>query len=416
MIRLFIYSLLAIVVSLWITLSVGFPSDPGYLLIAFGEYTFETSLFALLVLILFIYLCVRLLLLILGWVNPIRLVAAGKEMSRRRRTRSNTLEGLHYFARGNWQSALKLLRKGLKDKDASVVNYLAAAYAAFEVGEKDEWKRLLELAEGAFPVSKSTINSLRAQLLYRSEQLEQCLAVLEQAKKTSLNDPTLMTLLKDVYFKLEEWSALESLLPTLEKNKVIASDEAEKIRKRLLMENLSRLYEKAVNGSDSEQAQLRKQWKKNPQQFQQDAEAVGYYSNLLLDLGDKEQAAKTIEHALEKCWNADLIRQYGAIDYDSHSRQLLVAEGWLKSRPADAELLLTLARLCMRGRLWGKAREYYEASIKIKPTVYALGELGRMLRQLGEMEASESCLRRYDEMVGGQLLNLPMPEKDRQTG
>ena len=416
MIRLFIFSLLAIIVSLWVTLSVGFPGDPGYLLVAFGEYTFETSLFALLVLIFFIYLCVRLLLLILGWVNPMRLVAAGKEMSRRRRTRSNTLEGLHYLARGNWQSALKLLRKGLKDKDASVVNYLAAAYAAFEVGEKDEWKRLLELAEGAFPVSKSTINSLRAQLLYRSEQLEQCLAVLEQAKKTSLNDPTLMTLLKDVYFKLEEWSALESLLPTLEKNKVIASDEAEKIRKRLLMVNLSRLYEKAVNGSDSEQAQLRKQWKKIPQLFQQDAEAVGYYSNLLLDLGDKEEAAKIIEHALEKYWNADLIRQYGAIDYDSHSRQLLVAEGWLKSRPADAELLLTLARLCMRGRLWGKARAYYEASIKIKPTVCALGELGRMLRQLGEMESSESCLRRYDEMVGGQLLNLPMPEKDRQTG
>ena len=79
MIRLFIFSLLAIVVSLWVTLSVGFPSDPGYLLIAFGEYTFETSLFALLVLILFIYLCVRLLLLILGWVNPMRLVAAGKK-------------------------------------------------------------------------------------------------------------------------------------------------------------------------------------------------------------------------------------------------------------------------------------------------------------------------------------------------
>ena len=416
MIRLFIFSLLAIVVSLWVTLSVGFPSDPGYLLVAFGENTFETSLFALLVLIFFIYLCVRLLLLILGWVNPMRLVAAGKEMSRRRRTRSNTLEGLHYLARGNWQSALKLLRKGLKDKDASVVNYLAAAYAAFEVGEKDEWKRLLELAEGEFPVSKSTINSLRAQLLYRSEQLEQCLAVLEQAKKTSLNDPTLMTLLKDVYFKLEEWSALESLLPTLEKNKVIASDEAEKIRKRLLMVNLSRLYEKAVNGSDSEQAQLRKQWKKSPQLFQHDAEVVGYYSNVLLDLGAKEEAAKIIEHALGKCWNVDLIRQYGAIDYDSHSRQLLVAEGWLKSRPADAELLLTLARLCMRGRLWGKAREYYEASIKIKPTVCALGELGRMLRQLGEMESSESCLRRYDEMVGGQLLNLPIPEKDRQTG
>ena len=92
-----------------------------------------------------------------------------------------------------------------------------------------------------------------------------------------------------------------------------------------------------------------------------------------------------------------------------------MAEGWLKSRPADAELLLTLARLCMRERLWGKAREYYEASLRIKPTVCAFGELGRMLKQLGEMEASESCLRRYDEMIGGQLLDLPMPEKDRQA-
>ena len=93
-------------------------------------------------------------------------------------------------------------------------------------------------------------------------------------------------------------SALESLLPTLEKNKVIASDEAEKIRKRLLMENLSRLYEKAVNGSDSEQARFASNGKK-VRSVQHDAEVVGYYSNLLLDLGDKEEAAKIIEHALE---------------------------------------------------------------------------------------------------------------------
>ena len=43
--------------------------------------------------------------------------------------------------------------------------------------------------------------------------------------------------------------------------------------------------------------------------------------------------------------------------------------------------------------------------------VCAFGELGRMLKHLGEMEASESCLHRYDEMIGGQLLDLPMPEK-----
>ena len=413
MIRLFIFGLLAIVVSLYFTLSLGFPSDPGYLLIAFGEYTFETSLFAMLVLTFVAYLCIRFLLLILGWINPMRLIAVGKEMSQRRRTRSSTLEGLLYFARGDWKLSLKLLQKSIKDEDVSVVNYLAAGYAAFELGEKDKWKQWLDLAEEAFPVSKSTIVSLRAQLLYRSEQLEQCLAVLEQAKETSLNDRTLMNLLKDVYCKLEEWEELEALLPVLEKNKVIAAKEAEGIRKRLLMENLCSLHAAASDGSESERAKLHKIWKKCPQAFHQDAEVVGYYSSLLLDLGDRREAAKVIEYALGKCWSVDLIHRYGAAEYDSHSRQLLVAEGWLASRPADAELLLTLARICMRDRLWGKAREYYEASLKIKPTVCAFGELGRMLKRFGETEASESCLRRHDEMIGSQLLDLPMPESDQ---
>ncbi|GIT63807.1 MAG: hypothetical protein Ct9H300mP22_2070 [Gammaproteobacteria bacterium] len=56
MIRLFVFSLLAIVVALSVTLYLGFPNDPGYLQIAFGNYTFETSLFALLVASGFLYL------------------------------------------------------------------------------------------------------------------------------------------------------------------------------------------------------------------------------------------------------------------------------------------------------------------------------------------------------------------------
>ena len=65
MIRLFVFSLLAIVVALWFTLYLGFPGDPGYMLIAFGSYTFETSLFALLVAVIVLYLLARLLLLLL---------------------------------------------------------------------------------------------------------------------------------------------------------------------------------------------------------------------------------------------------------------------------------------------------------------------------------------------------------------
>ncbi len=72
MVRLFLLSLLAILGGL--LLAINLAQDPGYLLIAYGSYTFETSLFALLVALLVILLLMRLLSLLLSWLNPMNLV------------------------------------------------------------------------------------------------------------------------------------------------------------------------------------------------------------------------------------------------------------------------------------------------------------------------------------------------------
>lgn len=76
MIRLFLYSIAALVVALVVTLYLA--RDPGYLLISFGQYTFETSLFALLVALVILLLLWRLLILLLAWINPMNLVSWGR--------------------------------------------------------------------------------------------------------------------------------------------------------------------------------------------------------------------------------------------------------------------------------------------------------------------------------------------------
>jgi len=113
MVRLFVFSLLIIVVALWVTFYLGFPADPGYLLIAFRNYTFETSLFTLVVTLGAIYLLFRLLVIMFRWVNPAKLVRAGIAINEKRkaRERSKTIEGMLYLIRGNWQSSYKLLKK-----------------------------------------------------------------------------------------------------------------------------------------------------------------------------------------------------------------------------------------------------------------------------------------------------------------
>jgi HemY protein len=413
MVKLYLFSLLAIVLALLVSLYLGFPGDPGYLLIAFGSTTFETSLFALLVAVTVLYLVIKLILIVFHWINPWNLIRFGRNYKEhlRAKSRSKTIEGLLYFTRGNWESSYNLLKKGMKDSDASVVNYLAAAYAAYQQGNKEAWMNCLETAKNKYPAARSTINSLKAQLLFKSNQLEQCVAVLQQMKTSSLNDASLLQLLKDVYLKLNDWEQLENLLPALEKNSVVDGLEAEQIRVRIFMENLYRISSRRVDFSDVEiSAQLEKAWKKGTASYKQDEKIVKHYADILFKLDQKEQAGKAIEVALNKNWSDELIKRYGELDFGTPHQQLLIAESWIQKRPGNARLLVALGRLAMRNELWGKAREYFDTSIEISSTAEAHGELARLLKFLGEEKLADEHQEKFVQGVGAELPNLPMPK------
>jgi HemY protein len=413
MVKLYLFSLLVIVLALLVSLYLGFPGDPGYLLIAFGSTTFETSLFALLVAVTVLYLVIKLILIVFHWINPWNLIRFGRNYKEhlRAKSRSKTIEGLLYFTRGNWESSYNLLKKGMKDSDASVVNYLAAAYAAYQQGNKEAWMNCLETAKNKYPAARSTINSLKAQLLFKSNQLEQCVAVLQQMKTSSLNDASLLQLLKNVYLKLNDWEQLENLLPALEKNSVVDGLEAEQIRVRIFMENLYRISSRRVDFSDVEiSAQLEKAWKKGTASYKQDEKIVKHYADILFKLDQKEQAGKAIEVALNKNWSDELIKRYGELDFGTPHQQLLIAESWIQKRPGNARLLVALGRLAMRNELWGKAREYFDTSIEISSTAEAHGELARLLKFLGEEKLADEHQEKFVQGVGAELPNLPMPK------
>ena len=412
MIQLYLFSLLAIVLALLASLYLGFPGDPGYLLIAFGNTTFETSLFALLVAVIVFYLVIKLILIVFRWINPWHLIRFGRKYKEhlQGKSRSKTIEGLLYFTRGSWESSYKLLKTGMEDPDASVINYLAAAYAAHQQGNKEAWMNCLETAEKKYPAARSTINSLKAQLLFKSNQLEQCVAVLQQMKTSSLNDASLLQLLKEVYLKLNDWEQLEKLLPALEKNSVIDEKEAELIRVRVFMENLYRTSNQRADFSDAEiGAQLATAWKKGPASYKQDESIVKHYAEILFKLDQKAQAGKAIEVALNKSWSDELVKRYGELDFGTPHRQLLIAESWIQDRPGNANLLVALGRLAMRNELWGKAREYFDTSIEVAPNAEAHGELARLLKSLGEEQLANEHQEKYIIGIHAELPELLVP-------
>ena len=75
-----------------------------------------------------------------------------------------------------------------------------------------------------------------------------------------------------------------------------------------------------------------------------------------------------------ECLGADLLAQIER------------AEKWLKSRPRDRALLLTLGRLCLAQALWGKARSYLEASLSEEPSRSAHVALAQLFDRIGRPE------------------------------
>ncbi len=413
MIRLFLYSLAAIAAALLVIVFTDFPTDPGYLLIAFGDHTLETSLLALALAIAVVYLLFRLLRMLFGWANPWQWTRAGKRVGTllSARRQSKTEQGMLALFRGNWQSAYNLLMQGRGERGAGPANHLLAAYAAHKLGQREMWESCIETVEQRCPRARSAAGILRAQLLHRDKRPEQALKALNSIRKTVLNDAALLGLLQQVHIDLENWDELEKLLPALEKNAAADQDEILRLRRHIFAQRLHALAVGRDARLDRETtlASLRQLWKKAPEEYRRSPYLTSLFAKYILRQDGGKDAAAAIEQALGVEWNQNLIALYGTLPLGDDARRLNIAEQWLENHPKDAELLLALGRLCLRNELWGKAREYLQQSLSIKPAAATHGELSRLLENLNEPNPARQHLNQYRKLTREPLPDLPQP-------
>jgi|GEM_PF-389360 len=276
MIRLFLYSLIALTTGLALTLFLA--RQPGYLLVQLGGYSFETSLFALVVALFVVFVILRLVVAVLAWLNPMRLVHGGQSWSQQRRQRK----------------------------------------AATRVELSAEEEELRVIAE---------IDTL----------------------------------------------ALDS------------------------------------TGLKA----LQRYWKKQSKRHGQSPAVVQAYVDALIRLDAYPEAIMTIETALSVHWQDALVRRYSLVSLQADDalavKQLQRAEAWHQERQRDPQLLLALGRLSLRNQLWGKARDYFEHSMRVHPDTEVFAELARLLQNLREPDRNPDFLRLQTRAVDKALPTFPQP-------
>ncbi len=355
--------------------------DPGYVVINFRSYLIEMSVPVLLGLILLAVFAAWSLVKIYKAPRNIG-QAAGRYRSGR--AGQKLTDGMIQIAEGNFARGEKMLARAAGSSDAPLLNYLQAARAAHLLGQDERRDSWLKQAYEQTPEASNAVLLTQAEFQLDQGQYEPALATLRRIEENTPNHSHALALLGRLYFRLEDWRHLASLLPRLKKHGRLDHETLARWSLRVHTEELRK-------AADAES--LAAAWKAVTKELRDNPDLVETYYASMVRLGLHAQAEKEIAAALKRRWVGPLVRVFGTVDSDNPLKQLKRAEGWLSDHPDDADLLLTAARLCLKNELWGKARSYLETVITLRPTPEAYQEYGRLLNRLGEGDAAADAYR-----------------------
>ncbi len=370
--------------------------DPGYVLIARAPYSIELplTLFVPLLLLAFVVLHWVWRLLRLTWHIP-QDVVSWRARRRNEKARAALIRGLVHLAEGNWLKAQVEFISGLQHGTSPLINYLGAACASQAMGDTDKRDEYIAAAQKAAPEQGVAIAMTQAHLYSWTEQHEQALATLSELRARVPKHAHVLKLLMKTYIALGDWTSLAELTPDLRRYKVLPTEVLDELELQTHRELLALV--RPAGGLEL----LRRAWNAMPRTLRQHPSLVAIYARHLIRQKQANEAEGLLRDAIRRGWNDELAELYGRALGDNPAAQLETAETWLKARPENPSLLLTVARLAVRNQLWGKARSYLETCVRRRPTLETYRELGALMEQLGEPQKALEYYRRGLDTLGG---------------
>ena len=369
-------------------------ADTGYVLIHYRGWTVETSVLALVALaVLATPLSLYALRALIGLLRLPALMLMLSERRRAERARDSFEAGLLKLLEGHWQRAeIELVRRAA-DHRASHLNYLAAARAAQRLGAAERRDHYLELAARNAPELAFATGLTQAELQRERGEYGLAKTTALKLREADPQHPYPIELLAESHFALGEWAELHGLLTLTEKLNAPPPARRRELLQRALFERMR------ASVSDARLDALKQLWQQTPPSLRQDASLRLEYIGGLARLNAHAEASALISETLSREWDSGLANLYGQLHADDPLGQLASIEQWLGQYGEKPELLITAGRACLANKLWGKARSYLEAVIRLSPTPAAYMELANLCEQTQNLEEAARLHRQGLELA-----------------
>lgn len=383
--------------------------DPGYLLLAWKSHVIETSVWiagaGLLVMFLFALAAAGLLGAIIDAGDALQRWRANR---RARRALDLVQAGLAQYAAADWRKATSTLLKAAELVDSPLLVRLQAAQAAELDGRIDLAEQVLRESRGLAGDALPLVDETLAALKLRHGDAASARFLLERVQDKHPRHPRVLPLLAATLAELGAWKALTELLPAL--RKLMPEGEWQALMRRVWCGHLAQVAGEPGYASRKARIEaLQQAWKAVPAESRADETIAATCASLFVKHEAAGDAQAMLEKAINSGWSDLLVARFGRLDVEKPAEQLATIEKWLTTHPTNAALLLAAGRASLRNKLWGKARDYFEASAARQATPETCAELVRLYSRLGETTKADQYLRRHIELTGNELPRLPLP-------
>jgi len=358
--------------------------NTGSVLFTVPPYKIELAFNTFIIMVLSVFSVFYMLLRILSGLSGIN------RRLRTKKVEQLTWSGIKAFFEARYDKALEFSGKAFKLADvqtAKALNAVVAARSAHQQRDYLQRDHLLAAAEEQAPANKILVLLAKAELLLDEGRHGDALAALQSIYSSGGLQSTAVLLLElKAQQMAENWDAVLELTGVLANRSSVDREVVDELQHRAHLENIKKNSKDIVF--------LKKYWGTLSGQEKVDGRIAVAAARELMALGDNATAQKIIENGLDAGLYPELVALYADCRSSVVSWQIQRAESWLAKYPNNADLLLTLGRLCAYGELWGKAQSYLEASLSIEPGYPAHLALAQLFEELGKQEAASEHYRK----------------------
>jgi HemY protein len=345
---------------------------------------------------LFVVLVVLLFLVLYGLVRAIgatlgmpERVAAYRQRKREREGNKGLRDALKALFEGRFGHAEKAAKRAAELPENAGLAALIGARAAHRMREparRDAWLAGVLHDSGLKTARLMTVTELRVD----EHQPEQALEAVSELNASGQRHIHALQWSLKANQQARNWPEVLRLVRILDKRKALHPALSSRLREMA--------YESLLSEGTHDAESLRRLWSTIPGEDRTKRYVAERAAEAFNARGLHDEARAIAEDALKAGWDERLVRAYRDSAGPTGSPTLLAqierCEAWLKERPNDSELALTLGSLCLRQKLWGKAQLYLEEALsnvtepdRVQEAHLKLAQMHEALGQ--EQEAAE---------------------------